>query len=458
MTSEAASRGAASDVFATLPLLAVMATLDMSELAGLSLQELEDELATLASHLYAGTCRWLELVGELDRRGEWTDCSCAQWLAWRCALLPRAAREHVRVARKLPELPLIHAAFARGELSYSKVRALTRIAEADTEAELLGLARALTAAQLERAVRAHRRVTTEEANDLHDGAYLTTFWNEDGSLAIYGRLAPEDAAVLLRALDAARDSLWERGKQEERGSAEPPPQPTSAETLVALADMALASGRGRSGGERYQVVVHVDADALTTDAGEGGCALDDGPAIAPETGRRLCCDASVVGLSEQNRRAVRISRKTRTIPPALQRALRARDRGCRFPGCENRRFVDGHHVHHWARGGETNLDNLLLLCRRHHRLVHEGGYAVDQHMRFYDPWGRRIPRVPHPPRGDPTELLHHDHAVAIGPDTCAGGEGEEMDLELAVDALLEITRERRQQDSNPRADASPPTR
>jgi hypothetical protein len=140
--------------------LTVLATTTMSDPAALSLGELEDEIATLASHIYAGTYRWLELVGEVDRRGSWADAgcgSCAEWLAWRCALLPRAAREHVRVARRLPELPLLHAAFARGELSYAKVRALTRVADADSEEELLELARVMTAAQLERAVRAYRR-------------------------------------------------------------------------------------------------------------------------------------------------------------------------------------------------------------------------------------------------------------------------------------------------------------
>src|ERR671925_2037398 len=133
-----------------------MATEAMTNPAELSLEELEEELATLASHLYAGTCRWLELVGELDRRGDWTESgcgSCAEWLAWRCALLPRTAREHVRVARQLSELPRTRAAFARGELSYAKVRALTRVADAVTEEELLPLALELTAAQLERAIR-----------------------------------------------------------------------------------------------------------------------------------------------------------------------------------------------------------------------------------------------------------------------------------------------------------------
>src|SRR5215210_133018 len=118
----------------------------------MSPEELEDEIATLAAHIYAGTCRWLDLVAELDRRGSLAGCSTAEWLAWRCALTPRAAREHVRVARCLGELPLIHDAFACGELSYAKVRALTRVAEPGNEEELLELARHMTASQLERAV------------------------------------------------------------------------------------------------------------------------------------------------------------------------------------------------------------------------------------------------------------------------------------------------------------------
>jgi hypothetical protein len=134
-----------------------------------------------------------------------------------------------------------------------------------------------------------------------------------------------------------------------------------------------------------------------------------------------------------------VGRKTRARPPARRRALRARDRGCRFPGCENHRFVDAHHMRHWARGGETTLANLVLLCRRHHRLVHEGGYGIDERMRFYDPWGRRIPSVWRCPRGDAEQLLRNDPGAAIGPSTCASGTGEPMDVELAVEALLSAT-------------------
>ena len=245
--------------------------------ADLSVDELEDEIATLASHIYAGTCRWLELVAELDRRGGFAGCSTAAWLAWRCALTPRAAREHVRVARCLGELPLIRDAFARGELSYAKVRALTRVAEPGNEEELLELARHMTASQLERAVRAYRNVTAKQADDLHALAHAGYTWDEDGCLIVRARLAPEDGALFVRALEASRDELQDREWSEERGSAEPR-RPTSAEALVAMADMSL-SGRPEtsSAGERYQVVVHVESGGrLVRARGRSGARRGDG--------------------------------------------------------------------------------------------------------------------------------------------------------------------------------------
>ena len=390
--------------------------------------ELEDELATLAAHLSAGMCRWLELVGELDRRHGWAEegCgSCAAWLAWRCALAPRAARDHVRVARRLPELPLIHAGFARGQLSYTKVRALTRVATGDNERELLELARFCTAAQLERTLRAYHRVTTSEARDQQEDAYLSVFWNPDGTLELHGRLAADDGALVLRALDALRDSSW----KSVGGSAEPrrARQASNAEALVAVADAAIAhDGEQRPAGERYQVIVDVDEHVLETD-GEGSCELDDGSALAPETVRRLACDASVV----------RNGRRSRAVPSSLRRALHRRDRGCRFPGCENRRFVDAHHVRHWAHGGETRLDNLVLLCRRHHRAVHEGGYRVDGDGTFFDRWGHVIPLAPESPRGDVRKLAESNRGSTIDAGTCASGTGERIDLDYVVAVLLE---------------------
>jgi hypothetical protein len=397
--------------------------------------ELENEIATLASHIYAGTCRWLELVAELDRRGGFGDCTVAQWLAWRCALTPRSAREHVRVARALGELPLIRDAFARGELSYAKVRALTRVANEDSEEELLELARHMTASQLERAVRAYRYVTAQEANDLQALAYLGYTWAEDGSLIVRAQLAPEDGALFLRALEAARDRLQERESDEEGGSAEPR-RATSAEALVAMADMALSeSGEGRTGGERYQVVVHVEAEG-------GASALEDGPAVSEESARRIACDASLVELVERDGEPLSVGRKTRTVPAPMRRALQNRDRRCRYPGCDNRRFLDAHHIEHWSRGGETKLSNLVLLCGRHHRFLHEGGYSLvvlaGCELEFRDPWNNPIDPVPRPPPGDHERLLEGNDCLGIDERTCECGDGDRMDLDLAVAALIQI--------------------
>jgi 5-methylcytosine-specific restriction endonuclease McrA len=245
-------------------------------------------------------------------------------------------------------------------------------------------------------------------------------------LEVHGRLAAEDGALLLRALEAQRDVAWREGG----GSAEPRParQAAKAEALVAVCEASLAhGGQGRTGAERYQVVVYADEHALADE--DGDCELADGSPLAAETARRLACDASLV----------RAGRRSRTIPPALRRALRRRDRGCRFPGCENRLFLDAHHRKHWAQGGETTLDNLLLLCRRHHRLVHEGGYTVDRQGRFYSPWGAEIERVPRLPRGDPDQLIDANNA-ALDEHSYRLSGGERFDLDYAVLAMTTIAR------------------
>lgn len=139
----------------------------------------------------------------------------------------------------------------------------------------------------------------------------------------------------------------------------------------------LAKGaEGLTPGERHQVVVHVDAAVLADPTQDGRAEGEDGPALAVETVRRLLCDGSIVSIAEDaDGNPLDIGRKTRAIPRALRRALKARDKGCRFPGCTNPRWVDGHHVVHWADHGETKIDNLVLICTLHHKLVHEGASA-----------------------------------------------------------------------------------
>lgn len=312
----------------------------------------------------------------------------------RCAIAPRAAREHVRVARRLLELPATRAAFARGELSYSQVRAVTRIADSEQEEVLVGLARHASAAQLERLVRAYRgAVSLESAREAHERRFVDWRWEDDGSLSLRARLSAEEGALLLQALAAGRDGLRQQATVEHEevsapvDAAEAPETgpPSNADALVAMADALLSQGGAvRSSADRYQVVVHADAEALAgvaasqADDGQPAparCELEEGPPICPETARRLACDAALVKLVEKGGRPLSVGRLTRSIPPALRRALRSRDPGCRFPGCGNQSWLDAHHIHHWARGGATALDNLVHLCRHHHRLLHEGGSA-----------------------------------------------------------------------------------
>ena len=423
--------------------------------AELPLEQLEHKITQLAADINAGSCRFLELVAEFDRRegwGRWVGItSCAEWVAWQCGISPRTAREQVRVARALAEHPAVHDAFARGELSYSKVRALTRMGAGYSEDELLDLAHHATAGQLERIARVVRRVSAAEANDAHEGRFLSYHWEEDGSFSIHGRLPAEEGALLLQALDAARDALWDDARASERGSAEPPergggsaepspPEPikiTNADALVTTADRSLAPpSRDRCGGDRYQVVVHVEEAALTGVVRPP--AIEGETSISAETARRLACDASLVRVVGRDGSTLSVGRKTRTVPPSIRRALGARDATCRFPGCERRRFLDAHHVHHWAHGGETSLDNLIHLCRHHHRLVHEGGCSVefsrDGSATFRGPRGFELPPAPRPPGSDPWALSARNarSGLSIGPITCQGGDREKLDLDLAV--------------------------
>jgi hypothetical protein len=227
---------------------------------------------------------------------------------------------------------------------------------------------------------------------------------------------------------------------------EPPSrQQANADALLALADASLELSGRRTGGDRFQVVLHVEADALAGDIG-ARADLQDGTPLAVETVRRLCCDAALVPMVERDGELLSVGRKTRSIPPALRRALRARDGGCRFPGCWQRRWVDAHHIEHWAHGGETKLTNLVELCRHHHRLLHEGGFTIahgrDDELVFRRPDGRRLHHAPRPPAGHPRRLRDANRGRGIRPTAetpvprwC----GERLRLGDAVDAVLSFT-------------------
>jgi hypothetical protein len=324
------------------------------DFSAVSTPDLVAEITTLAGHLNAANARFLALVAELDRRrgwAEWGVKSCAHWLNWKCGIDLGAARERVRVARALEKLPQIAGAMTQGRVSYAKVRAMSRVADESNEAYLPSIALCGTACHVEEVARSYRRALdaaelTREAIQQRDQS-LWYHTEADGPMVVRARLPAEVGALFVRALEAAADSL-------------PIPENVSAETssddlhrsrkrrveaLATMAESVLATGpRDLSGGDRQQIVVHVDAETFRHHCA-GRCELEHGPSIAADSARRLACDSSVVRIVENERgEPLNVGRKTRTIPPAIRRALKSRDNGCRFPGCSFKRYVDGHHV------------------------------------------------------------------------------------------------------------------
>ena len=369
-------------------------------LTEIPLDRLEADIASLASDLAQRLERWLALVAEFDRRGgarRWGYRGTAEWLAWRCGLSRRTARDHVRVARALVERPLVREGLATGELSYSKVRALSRAPAGEDEAGLVHLARSATAGEVERVVRALRSAPSagvDVANQAHARRYVDWSWELDGSLAIRARLPAEDGAAFIEMIETATAAI--NGAPLPHPDADRPPW--GACRADALAEIA------HSGSPRTQVVLHVDEAALactaTAEAERAGatCELEDGPAIPSESARRLACDGTLVVARTDAGGATDYGRQRRIVPAPLRTSLERRDQHCRYPGCERRHDLHAHHVQHWAHGGATRKDNLVLLCRFHHRLVHEDGFTVhcarDGTFEFRRPDQSPVPRAP----------------------------------------------------------------
>jgi hypothetical protein len=347
---------------------------DASEIVGPStpVEYLGEAIANLAARIHAATYELLVMLRQFDEGNGWTNgfMSCAHWLHWRTGIDLGAAREKVRVAKALAQLPLLGGALQRGEISYAKVRALTRVATPENEARLLAVAYEGTAAQVERLARAWRRCDhIQEGRDrerAHLGRSVTTYVDEDGMVVLRARLPPELGAVVQRALEAASERLYQR----------------RADALALLAEAALEGRLDRgTTADRYQVVMHVEGQA-----------------------------------SE----------------PLEQGVLELADGGIHVSGCTARR-CDAHHIEHWVDGGATALDNLVLVCRRHHRLVHEGGYGVELvggEATFIRPDGRRIAMAP---------LLSSDGALVVdgrvGSRSLRCWDGTRLDVGYAIDVL-----------------------
>lgn len=474
----------------------------------------EREITTLAGHLAAGTCRFLQLLAAFDAGGGWHGTgmrTCAQWLSWRCGLSPGTARDQLRVAHALTELPAVRSAFARGELSYSKVRALTRVANVENEEGLVGVATGCTASQLDRLCAGLARArSTDEVLDQVARARLSAVWEEDGMLRISGRLTAEDGALLLAALaemrqpavthlDRCVDGVVQPDASAETVEASSAPDlpgdeyrdagvraaRSDAAALVELARHALAQPAGESSSP-VRLVVHATGDILTSmsasepaPATSSECAsaetsatasvpaqpsaagamsdpapavavLDAGPSIplvplGPETLGRLICEALVESSSHPD--DDRLPRAAHRFATTRQRrALLRRDGGCAFPGCLQRWHLHAHHRVPWSEGGPTTMDNLVLTCRHHHVLIHEGGWQLSPER----VGGRHVGWLAIGPDGQhrraaPATVGHVQelpiaHDADVGPDTVTGHwRGELLHLDYAVSVLMPPT-------------------
>ena len=469
-------------------------------------EHLEARICELAGHMAAATCRYLLLIADFDaRRGwaQWEMASCAAWLSWKCQVAPGTAREQVRVARAIKALPVICGEFAAGRFSYAKVRALTRIATPETEGDLAGMAECMTAGQLERFAAAHRKVTAGQDAARQRARGLTWRHNRDGTLTLTATLPPEEGAVVLQALraslsdldhphdgqtraqqlqerDGSRGTDLEHGPRPPRDEAAQLPAGNLADALVdACGSFLRAKIAAADNPDVYQVVIHAGAAAITDgapgpDDGDVSaeapagvsaetrqprwpathparpdrCHLADGPALSPTALQYIGCNATISAMAhDADGTILAVGRRTRKAPPALRRAALERDRHrCRYPGCQSRK-VDLHHIQHWSNGGPTSLDNLICLCKRHHRLVHDKRYVITTDGHFYTPDGTLIPHSPPLPHPDGDITTSHDADITyhtiVPPHS-----GERLNLHEAIWICFHnaaIKAERRQQ-------------
>lgn len=442
-----------------------------------------DEIAEISSQIDAATHRLLACIRRFDELEGWAGSgalTCAHWLTWRIGVGPGTAREYVRVARALGSLPKIDEALRRGQVSYSKVRALTRQANRENEAYLLEWATHSTGAQLEKVLAKYQQVLRHCGHipvDEPEFRYVRRRHTASGMVRVEAQLLPEEAEIVWKALATARERIGRKTERdvsaetseeeaaERVGEAEAVAPPSPAEQyqaaqadrvdgLLYLAECALAGQVGEPpAGPPVEIVIHAEAstiaatdssDAALARASAQDAALESGRRLEPETTGRLFCDAALVEMVEdETGTPLDVGRRTRTISSAMKRALRARDGGCRFPGC-NRARTDGHHIVPWSEGGETKLGNLVSLCRRHHRFVHEGGWRIEvragSEILFFDTLENVVPAAPISAvlQTDAIEELRSslaDEGIDIDSQTAYPRASERVDYGMAVQSL-----------------------
>ncbi len=432
-----------------------------------ALVELENEVKVLAAHRAVIDAQLLKRVDVLEANGiaaEGGYNSMSHWLSLVTGESPGRARQQLRVMHALRERSKIADAFSQGTISYAKVAAIAPVATEATESMMLEWAKESSPEQTINFARNWRRTQKnaemEENQNRYEARSAEWYSDDDGFFRLRAKLEPEEGAIVRQALDSVHEQLL----KEKHASTEPTESinatdwsygaPTHADALVGVARTALQNLElDRSDNERYQVVVHVDLDTLVTGEGEPAW-LEDGSALGPDTARRLACDCDIVSIIERGDEILDVGRKTRNIPRRMRRALKARDKHCRFPGCTRTLFTDGHHLVYWTEDGKTKLENLVLLCRRHHRLVHEHGFTVhrlaDGNFEFKTPYGRVIDVPELPAVG--ADVAEPSEELGINDETMSQWCGDPMDQCITNQVLWELERPPSARDRDPPPD------
>jgi hypothetical protein len=335
-------------------------------------------------------------VARADRAEVWRDSGTrdmAHFLAMRYGISEWKARRWIAAAYALERLPAISEAFGGGELGIDKVVELTRFATPETEARLLRWAERVSGAAIRHRGDVEARRHLEEAQQAERRRFLQ-WWYTDDAFQLRGELPAAQGAIVAKALDRVAETIPEMPGTED----DPYPEDARrADALVALCSSRIAADPDPN---RATVVIHAQLDGLVS--GSGGCEIEDGPVIHPETARRLLCTARVQTVLEDERGdVIKLGRMHREPPAWMLRQLKHRDRGCRFPGCGMRRFAQAHHLSWWSHGGRTELENLALICSFRHKLVHELGWSItrdaDGEISWFRPDGVRYRAGPAPP-------------------------------------------------------------
>ncbi|MCI0633234.1 MAG: HNH endonuclease [Actinobacteria bacterium] len=344
------------------------------------LEHMFEHVENAIDQVNAGVCRrqreFLALVAEVDRHEVWEESDSgardtAHWLVMRYGISFWKAHRWIAAAHALEQLPRISEAFERGELGIDKVVELTRFATPQSEVRLIGWAAEVSCATIRHRGDLEAKASREEVVDVERSRSMSWWYFDEGRrFGLEADLPAADGAVVARALERLARSVPVMPGEDERWDL----PARRADALVAVCSARISEDPDS---DRSTVVIHAQLDALV--AGSGGGELQDGPVIHPDAVKRLLCSGRVQTVLENRAgSAVAFGRMTREPSPAMLRQVRYRDRGCRFPGCGTRAFTEAHHIVWWRHGGRTDLDNLLLICSFHHKLVHEYGWRIER--------------------------------------------------------------------------------